>query len=46
MGTAIGEVLPVAVGVAVSPVPVIAVTPMLPVSGVARIGTGIGGLTT
>ena len=42
MGHGIGDVLPLAIGTAISPVPVIAVTPVL---GMA-IGEGIGSPTS
>jgi hypothetical protein len=47
MGQAIGQLLPTAVGVALSPVPIIAVILMLMllVLGAKVLGQGIGGLS-
>jgi hypothetical protein len=43
MGTVIGDILPVALGVAISPVPIIAVILSLLI-GVAIFGIGLAGL--
>ena len=47
MGQAIGDVLPLAIGVAISPVPIIAIILMLgtPLGGKLA-GEGIGGLSS
>lgn len=46
MGDAVGQVLSPAIGVAVSPVPLIAVAVLFPVLGVKSPGDAISGLTS
>lgn len=42
MPSVIGDILPLALGVAISPIPIIAAILMLLVSGVVLVGKGIG----
>ena len=44
MGAAIGDVLPLAVGMAISPIPIIAAAVLLLVIGVVLIGKAIGNI--
>ena len=44
MGEAIGQILPLAVGVALSPVPIIAIILMLGKAGFARVANLAGGM--